>query len=159
MTQLSDALNRERKKRGNWSLRTLEGKMKDAGHNVSFSTIGLYLRGEHGKPEERVLEGFAAVYPDLSITTLRELAGLPAGELGAWKPPEESARLNREQRDALDRLIRTIVQPQVQVDSSYGRDDDAVVDFQHAARTTTTPRRSQARRLQQDGDAEGPQSP
>lgn len=28
-----------------------------------------------------------------------------------------------------------------------------------AARTTTTPRRSQARRLQQDGDAEGPQSP
>ena len=28
-----------------------------------------------------------------------------------------------------------------------------------AARTTTTPRRSQARRLQQDGDAEGLQSP
>lgn len=28
-----------------------------------------------------------------------------------------------------------------------------------AARTTKSPRRSQARRLQQDGDAEGPQSP
>lgn len=109
MTQLSAALQKARKNRGDWSYRTIEGKMQDAGHDVSFSTIGVYLRGEHGKPEERVLAAFAAVFPELSITELRRLAKLPTGELGPWQPPAEASRLNQDQRDALNRLIRTIV--------------------------------------------------
>lgn len=120
MTQLSDALNRARKNRGSWSLRTIERKMQDAGHDVSFSTIGVYLRGEHGKPEERVLKAFAAVLPELSITELRQLAALPAGELGPWEPPAEAARLSQEQRDALNRLIKTIVGPSVTVHAATG---------------------------------------
>lgn len=109
MTQLSEALSRALKNRGNWSYRTIERKMQDAGHNVSFSTIGVYLRGDHGTPKEDVLAAFAAILPELSIVELRRLAALPAGELGEWRPPAESARLSQEQRDALDRLIRTIV--------------------------------------------------
>lgn len=113
MTQLSDALTKAFKNRGSWSYRRIEREMQDAGHDVSFSTIGVYLRGEHGKPEERVLRAFAAVLPELSVVDLRRLADLPAGELGPWRPPAVADRLSQDQRDALDQLIQSIVTPAV----------------------------------------------
>lgn len=158
MTQLSDALRSAVKNRGGWSYRRIEAEMQNAGHDVSFSTIGVYLRGDHGKPEERVLQGFAAVLPELTIVELRRLAGLPSGELGEWRPPVEAARLNQEQREALERLIRTIVTPGVEHSTGSGKTHNislsALPDLEAAARTTGRRSKGQQAREKQDGDAE-----
>lgn len=108
MSSLSQALQEAVAARDGWSLRRIQAEMQQRGAAVSFATIGVYLRGEHGRPEERVLEAFCAVFPELTMTRLRTLAALPAGEDEPWTPPVQSARLSRRERAALDELVAAV---------------------------------------------------
>lgn len=79
------------------------------GHEIDRSVVSRYLAGEHAKrPREATLAALAAGF-GLDVRVLRHLAGKPAGELGPYTPTDESASLTRDQRDALDVLIKAIV--------------------------------------------------
>lgn len=79
------------------------------GHDIDRSTVARYLNGEHGpRPSDKTMLALAAGF-GVDVRELRTLAKMPPGELGRYEPTPEAARLNREQRDALDQLIRTIV--------------------------------------------------
>ena len=78
------------------------------GHQIDRSVVARYITGKHGRPRDETILALAAGL-GLDVRELRVLAGMPPGELEPYEPTPEAARLNREQRDALDRLIRAIV--------------------------------------------------
>jgi transcriptional regulator with XRE-family HTH domain len=80
-----------------------------AGHKIHRSVVARYLNGEHGpRPSDKALAALAAGF-GVDVRELRTLADMPPGELEPWEPTPESVRLNREQREALNQLIRAIV--------------------------------------------------
>ena len=111
MSELSKALKAAQKKRSGWSLRRIEEEMDHAGHKVSFATIGAYLRGDHGVPDDSTLQAFAAVFDELDIVRLRQLAQVPAGEGEPYVPPADASRLSRSQLAALDAVIAAMLEP------------------------------------------------
>lgn len=107
MTALSDFLNDHKGEDFNVDAR-VAAAAKD-GHAIDRATVFKVLNGDHARnPREATLAALAAVF-ELDVRDVREAAGKPRGELGEWKPTSESARLNQEQRDALDLLIKSIV--------------------------------------------------
>jgi len=79
------------------------------GRKIHRSVVARYLKGEHGpRPSDGTIAALSAGF-GVDVRELRVLAGMPPGELGTYEPTPEAARLNREQRDALDQLIRAIV--------------------------------------------------
>lgn len=118
MSELSDRL---REAAGSRSINEVKRLIEEAGKSVSRQTVAVFLRGDHGpRPTEDVLEAFAAGL-QIDIRELRELAGRARGELGPWVPTQEAASLTKEQRDAMDALIKTIVK---EVGSDSGQDED-----------------------------------
>lgn len=116
MTALSDRLNEAK---GDKGLDTVVAQAEARGHTVHRGTFANYFRGKHAKrPSEDVLLALADGL-DLKVTELRAIVGMPAGELGEYKPTPLANRLNRDQRIALDELIRTIVsKKEVQTDGN-----------------------------------------
>lgn len=79
------------------------------GYAIDRTVVYNALNGNHAKkPREETLQALAAGF-GVDVRMLRELVGRQPGELGPWKPVPEAAALTKDQRDALDRLIRTIV--------------------------------------------------
>lgn len=73
------------------------------------ATVYKALKGDHAKnPREETVQLFASVFA-LDLRDVRQAAGKPRGELGRWVPTNEAHRLDQEQRDALDALIKAIV--------------------------------------------------
>lgn len=108
MTRLSDFLNLMRDGRSVDAM--VEAAWKD-GHDINRATVYRYLKGDEPKnPPEPVLQALASAFR-VDVRDLRVLAGRPAGELGPYEPPSEAARLSKEQRAALDQLIKAIVRP------------------------------------------------
>lgn len=106
MTALSDRLNEAK---GTDGLDVVVARAEAKGHTVHRGTFANYFKGKHAKrPSEDVLQALADAL-DLKVTELRDLAGQPQGELGPYKPTPLANRLNRDQRKALDELIRVIV--------------------------------------------------
>lgn len=109
MTALSDLLNDAK---GDESVDALLDRTEKRGTQVSRtarSSIYKALSGDHAKnPREETLQLWALVF-DLDIREMRQAVDKPAGELGPWEPTPESARLDRDQRIALNNLIKTIV--------------------------------------------------
>lgn len=104
MSALSDALNAANV--DGWSAREISRK---TGGRLSHSVVADYLNGRQAKqPKEYVLQAFAEVFPKLTVKQLRELAGLPAGELDPYQPPAEANRLDARQRRAVDEIIRLL---------------------------------------------------
>jgi len=104
VSKLSDYLNSHVPV--DWSkarvVRALDGK-------VDRATVYRYLAGQHPqRPAEVILEAFASL-PGVSLTELRTIVGMPAGEEEAWLPTKEANRLNHAQRMALDAFIRATV--------------------------------------------------
>ena len=76
---------------------------------IDRTTAYRYFAGNHSRtPPEYVLQAFADVL-GCSITDVRRAAGTAVGEDEPWLPTPESNRLTYAQRDALDSLIRTMV--------------------------------------------------
>lgn len=106
MTALSDRLNEAK---GTTGLDDIVARAEAKGHKIHRATFANYFKGKHAKrPSEGVLQALADGL-DLKVTELRDLAGQPQGELGPYAPTPLANRLNRDQRHALDELIRTIV--------------------------------------------------
>lgn len=105
MTDLSERLAEAK---GNASIDAVVERAHRAGHQIDRATVARYVAGGGAKrPPERVLQALAAGL-DVDLGELRELAGMPRGELGPWRPPAESGRLRQDQRDALDLLIKSM---------------------------------------------------
>lgn len=113
MSALSDRLAEAK---GDRSIDAIAAQAEQRGYRIDRATVGRYIQGKHAKePPEHVLEALAEGL-GVDLRELRELAGVPRGELGQYEPPAESARLNHEQRQAIDHLIKAIVKE---------KDDDA----------------------------------
>ena len=109
MGALSDRLWELKKEAG--SIDAIEKRAKAAGYPIDRATIDKYLRGKGAKrPPESSLRALAAGFKT-TVQELRRYARMPEGEREPWVPPEESARLDRDQRSALDLLIKAIVRP------------------------------------------------
>lgn len=110
VTALSDKLNAAK---GDVSIdRLIAAAEKRSGREIpATARAGIYkaLNGQHAKnPREDTLRLWAEVF-ELDVRDLREAAKKPRGELGPWQPVAESARLDQDQRTALDLLIKAIV--------------------------------------------------
>lgn len=81
---------------------------KEKGFTISRSAAYKYRSGHVTKPDPVTLNALAAGL-GVDPRKLRRLAGLPAGELGPWIPPDVSVSLTKAQRNALDDLIKAIV--------------------------------------------------
>lgn len=107
VTALSELLV---KARGDRNVDKLIEDAEARGHVIDRGTIYRALAGDHSKrPREKTLTAFAEVF-GLDVRKVREAADRPAGEREPWVPTPEAAQLSREQRSALNRLIKTIVQ-------------------------------------------------
>lgn len=103
---MSDLSRRLMAAKGDQSIDAIAKRATSSGHPLSRSVVAKYLRGDHGpRVPEATLLGLAAGL-GLDVRELRQLAGRPAGELGPYVPTQEAASLTRNQRDALDQLIR-----------------------------------------------------
>ncbi|MGV8972264.1 MAG: helix-turn-helix domain-containing protein [Rhodoglobus sp.] len=99
-----------------------------AGHQVDRSVVARYVSGKHGRrPSDATLLALAAGF-GLDVRELRTLVGMPPGELEPYEPTPEAARLSREQRDALDQLIRTIVRSESDDEPAPKKSPDAAED-------------------------------
>lgn len=106
MSRLSERLNEAKP---NISVQAAVERARKAGHAIDRGTVYRYLKGNHAKdPSDETLAALAEVF-ELKVTELRKLAEKPIGELEPYQPPAYANRLNREQRKALNELIRTIV--------------------------------------------------
>jgi hypothetical protein len=77
--------------------------------SIDRTTAYRYFAGTHSRtPPEYVLQALADVL-GCSIKEVRQAAGAAPGEDEPWVPTPESNRLSYPQRDALDALIRTMV--------------------------------------------------
>lgn len=141
MTPLSTRLSEAK---GDRSIDAVAAQAQKAGHDIDRSTVARYVAGGGAKnPPDSVLRALAAGL-GLDVRELRALAGQPSGELGPWTPTDESARLNLDQRRALDQLIRTMVAGAPAV----------VVPL--AARDSEVPQLNRERGRRQDDDAQAP---
>lgn len=115
VTELSDRLAEAK---GNDSIDAIAERAAASGHKIDRATVGRYVAGDGAKnPPDKVLRALAAGL-GLDVRELRTLAGKPSGELGPWTPPDEAARLSRDQRKALDQLIKSIVGKDVRQDAA-----------------------------------------
>lgn len=106
MTALSDRLNEAK---GDEGLDTIVDRAHRKGHKIHRSVFANAFNGDHAKrPQDATLRAFADGL-GIDVNELRRICKMPEGEMGIYKGPDESARLNRDQRKALDRLIKTIV--------------------------------------------------
>lgn len=104
VSELSDLLNGT-----GISARQAAEKADELGVELPYGTIAGYWAGNHPQnPSEKTLEGLAEV-TSLSVRRLRRAAGKAEGELAPWRPPQEANRLTRRQRQALEQLIKAIV--------------------------------------------------
>jgi len=95
------------------------------GHQIDRSVVARYITGKHGRPRDETILALAAGL-GLDVRELRVLAGMPPGELEPYEPTPEAARLNREQRDALDRLIRAIVRSESDDEPAHQKSPEAL---------------------------------
>ncbi|WP_147385429.1 hypothetical protein [Propionibacterium ruminifibrarum] len=88
-------------------------KAKQSGIRISRNTIARARRGDLVNPTETTLQALAQLF-GIDVRRLREVIGRRPGErgLGPWTPDPRSASLTQAQREALDRLIVTIVEQQ-----------------------------------------------
>lgn len=107
MSELSDLL---RNAKGDASYEAIAAKARRAGHKLSASAVAKYVRDEQkGQTPDETLAAFAAGF-DLDVRDLRQAADRPRGELGPYVPDSRANSLTKNQRDALDRLIVSIVE-------------------------------------------------
>lgn len=105
VSELSDLLNAT-----GISARQAAEKADDLGVDLPYGTIAAYWAGKHPrKPSEKTLQGLSEV-TSIPLRRLRRSAGAAGGEAQPWTPPAEANRLTQRQRQAIEQLIKTIVE-------------------------------------------------
>ena len=144
MSALSDLLTEANA--GRLSARSLARAAQLAGYSLNHDTAARYLRGDHGRPDEKTLVALSKVLR-VPMTRLRAAAALPAEETEPYRPPAEASRLNRRQRRAVDEIIRAML------DGRTGTAEDEVAQRRTSrtarpgtAKQTTKPATKQAAR-------------
>lgn len=94
-------------------VREIARRAQERGHTLSHGTVSKYLSGRH--PEVPAEETLRALHDVLGIPLeqLREAAGLPVGLPEPYRPPAEADRLDPEQREAVDQVIRLLARKSV----------------------------------------------
>ncbi len=82
----------------------------EQGLALNHDTAARYLRGDHGRPDEATLVALSTVFR-VPLAELRVAADLPADETEPYVPPQEASRLTRRQRNAVDEVIRAMLEP------------------------------------------------
>jgi transcriptional regulator with XRE-family HTH domain len=91
------------------SIQALADKATADNKPINKATIYKYLNDEAAQvPPEPMVRALAIAF-EISEGEIRTLSRVPRGEREPWVPPEESARLSREQRIAIENLIKAIV--------------------------------------------------
>ena len=155
---VSSLTQRLRAAKGDRSIDDIARRANSRGHRLSRSTVAKYLRDEQGdRPPAATVDALAAGF-DLDPREVRRLAGMPRGELGEWIPPAESASLTRDQRTALDQLIKSMVATGGSSDDRHHevRGDPLEVagqgDMTRAARSTGEPKGIRIREQDEAGE-------
>jgi len=113
-------------KRALGSIYVIAKRATAAGHPIHPGTVAKYLKGEGAKePPEHTIRALAAGFK-VTEQEVRDNLGMPQGERGPWYPPEESARLNQDQRGALDLLIKAITRPVIKLLPADEHEGDVV---------------------------------
>lgn len=135
------------------ALDTLYAQAQRQGIGIGRNTIAKARRGELERPSERILQALAELF-GVDIRSLRRAVDRQPGELGPYIPTERAAALTQPQRDALDRLIVTIVEQGGQRDGWQPEAEKSLTrsDVDLAARRGTN--EGQARRAAQDAAGE-----
>jgi transcriptional regulator with XRE-family HTH domain len=76
--------------------------------NLGHTTVNRVVLSRGHETTEEVLQAIADAL-SVDYTTVYQLAGRGAPVVSRWEPPASSARLTREQREILERLIETMV--------------------------------------------------
>ncbi|MDK9627048.1 helix-turn-helix domain-containing protein [Propionibacterium freudenreichii] len=113
---MDEFTERLRNAKGDRSIDDIAQAARKRGHRISRSTVAKYLQGRGRTFPADTVEALAAGF-GVDPRELRRLADRPAGDLGEWTPPAESASLTRDQRDALDQLIKTMTVREVVQDA------------------------------------------
>ena len=162
MSDLSDLLSEALRQR-QWTARQLAREAQKRGHHFSEASATAYAGGRHGTPSDATIAALVDTL-DLPESRVRAAVGLEApGE--PWEPPELARYLSHDQRDALARLIVTMVDRESRGDRSSeraeivstlgsGKTETFVSLVDAAARKTgQEPRGRQARREQDEADS------
>lgn len=107
VSALSDLLNSQP-----MTARQAADKAEAEGIDLPYGTLSGYWAGNHGRPTRASLAKLAQVVPQLSEAQLQEAAWGKTAPLGPYRPTMESVHLTGQQRRALDRLIKSIVEAQ-----------------------------------------------
>ncbi len=105
MSEFSEFLKKTMEEKGT-NARQVSYTADRNGFSISYQTVYDYAN-DVTPPGDKMMEALAAGL-GVSEALLREVAGLPAAELGPWDPPDEAKSLTRAQRNALSDLIRAI---------------------------------------------------
>jgi transcriptional regulator with XRE-family HTH domain len=108
MTALSNLL--QSVNAGRLSARGLAREAQERGYTLNHDTAARYLRGDHGNPDEATLVALSEVL-NVPLKRLRTAAGLPDELTAPYTPPAEASRLTRRQRQAVDEIIRAMLEP------------------------------------------------
>jgi len=106
--------------------RAISRAARGHGFTLNPDTAARYLRGDHGRPDERTLEALAVVL-ELPLAELRRAADVPEGDEEPYTPPKEASRLNRRQRRAVDEVIRAMLVPRAASTAGQTEDDQGEI--------------------------------
>jgi transcriptional regulator with XRE-family HTH domain len=91
------------------SARQAAARAEELGIPLRYGTIAGYWAGRHGRPSARTLKMLSDVV-GISEGELQQAAWDRRAPLGPYVPTSESVHLNDRQRQALDELIRAMVE-------------------------------------------------
>ena len=103
VSKFSDRLARAKADLG-VSTRAAADRAKAQGYRLSANSVSLYTRDGHPDPDGKTVEALAYALR-VPEAELRELAGLPQHH-GKFEPAPEADTLTRQQRDAVNEVIR-----------------------------------------------------
>lgn len=103
MSRFSDRLARAKADLG-VSTRAAADRAKANGHRLSANTVSLYTRDGHPDPDSETVAALAYALR-VPLDELRQLAGLP-DDLGEFRPDASANLLTRQQRNAVNEVIR-----------------------------------------------------
>lgn len=103
VSRFSDRLARAKADLG-VSTRAAADRAKANGHRLSANTVSLYTRDGHPDPDSETVAALAYALR-VPLDELRQLAGLP-DDLGEFRPDASANLLTRQQRNAVNEVIR-----------------------------------------------------